>query len=128
MSEAQHFGGGGSRVLPCQALDHSSGYLLATGIAAGLYKRATEGGSYEVNVSLAGTMNYLRGLGQYEGKSGFDCKNYMSREDVPDDFMETKGTPLGELRAVKHSATVEGVNIGWDVMPKSLGSDEAAWT
>jgi len=49
-----------ARPMPCQALDHASGYFLATGIAAAMYKRATEGGSYLVDMSLAGVVKYLR--------------------------------------------------------------------
>ena len=128
VSEAEHFGEDEtSRVLPCQALDHASGYFLATGIMAALYKRATEGGSYGVDVSLAGTGKYLRSLGQYEGRSGFDSKDYEKQADVPEECFETRTTEFGELKAVKHSGQIEGVNVGWDIMPKPLGSDEAVW-
>ncbi|KAF2821342.1 CoA-transferase family III [Ophiobolus disseminans] len=115
-----------ARVLPCQAFDHGAGYFLATGIMAALYKRATEGGSYEVKVSLAGTMKYLRSLGQYGGKSGFDRRDFGSPEDV-EQYLETRQTGFGELRAVKHSASIEGLEVGWEEMPKPLGSDKPIW-
>lgn len=115
-----------ARVLPCQALDHGSGYLLATGIMAALYKRATAGDIYEVKVSLAGVMRYLRSLGQYEGKSGFDRKDFKRLGDVSE-YLETRQTGLGELQAVKHAARIHGLKIGWEHMPKPLGSDDAVW-
>jgi crotonobetainyl-CoA:carnitine CoA-transferase CaiB-like acyl-CoA transferase len=115
-----------ARVLPCQALDHGAGYLLATGIMAALYKRATEGGAYELNVSLAGTMKYLRSLGQYKGKSGFGRKDFETSKDV-EQYLETRQTGFGELKAVRHSASIEGVKVGWEEMPKSPGSDEPIW-
>lgn len=128
VSEAEHFGSGeASKVLPCQALDHASGYFLATGIAAALYRQATEGGSYEVQVSLAGTGKFLRGLGQYEGRSGFECKDFNAQSEVPQEFLEDRDSGFGVIRAVKHSASIEGVEVGWDVMPKPLGSDKACW-
>jgi hypothetical protein len=111
--------------MPCQALDHAAGYFLATGICAALYKRATEGGSYEVNVSLAGTMKYLRSLGQYPGNEGFKCP-VLNGEEI-EEYLETKTSGFGELKAVKHSASVEGAMPGWDIMPKPLGSDRAEW-
>lgn len=45
----------GSRpgALPAQALDHTAGYLLAAGITSALRRRADEGGSWLVEVSLA---------------------------------------------------------------------------
>lgn len=127
ISEAEHFGAGEvARPTPCQALDHAAGYFLAAGISAALYKRALEGGSYAVDVSLAGTMKYLRSLGQYEGKTGFDCWDPSKPEEV-EEYLETRESGFGELRAVKHAAAVEGAMPGWDVMPKPLGSDKAEW-
>lgn len=127
VSEAEHFDAGeAARPTPCQALDHAGGYFLATGIAAALYKRATEGGSWEVHVSLAGVMKYLRSLGQYPGRTGFDCHDPTRPEEV-EEYLETKMSGFGSLKAVRHSAMVEGAAPGWDHMPKPLGSDAAQW-
>ncbi|KAF2624670.1 CoA-transferase family III [Macroventuria anomochaeta] len=127
VADAERYGAGeAARVLPCQAIDHGSGYLLATGIMAALYKRATEGGSYELKISLASVMRYLRSLGQYEEKSGFERKDFKRPEDVSM-YLETRQTEFGELSAVKHAASVEGVNVEWDIMPKPLGSDDPVW-
>jgi hypothetical protein len=115
-----------ARVLPCQALDHGAGYFLATGIMAALYKRAVVGGSFEVHVSLAGVMKYLRSLGQFEGKTGFDRENFTKPEEA-EKYQETRQTGFGELRAIRHSATIEGVDVGWEEMPKPLGTDQPAW-
>ncbi|KAH7115047.1 CoA-transferase family III domain-containing protein [Dendryphion nanum] len=114
------------RVLPCQALDHGAGYMLATGIIAALYKRAIVGGSYEVEVSLAGVMKYLRSLGRYRWDEAFHRSDFLAPEDVHQ-YLETKQTGFGQLQAVRHSATLNGVTTGWDIMPKPLGSDEAVW-
>jgi hypothetical protein len=128
VSEAEHHGfGETARTLPFQALDHASGFFLAAGIAAALYKQATEGGSYEVNVSLAGTMKFLRSLGQNECSSGFQCEQYKSQDDVPADMLEERDSEFGIIKAVKHSANIEGCEVGWDIMPKPLGSDQAEW-
>jgi crotonobetainyl-CoA:carnitine CoA-transferase CaiB-like acyl-CoA transferase len=122
----QHGAGEPARVLPCQAFDHGAGYLLATGILAALYKCSTAGGAYEVQVSLAGVMKYMRSLGQYPGRSGFERRNFTKPEEVAR-YLETRSTEFGELQAVKHSATVEGLSPEWDIMPKPLGSDDAVW-
>ncbi|KAG9189259.1 hypothetical protein G6011_06127 [Alternaria panax] len=114
------------RVLPCQVLDHGAGYLLATGIMTALYRRATDGGAYEVQVSLAGVMKYMRSLGRYDGKSGFEHKDLEKPEDV-EHYLELRQTHFGSLKAVKHAAHVEGLSVAWDTMPKPLGSDAACW-
>lgn len=128
VSEAEHHGKGEpARPMPCQALDHAGGYFLAAGIMAALYRQATEGGSYEVNVSLAGVMKYLRSLGQYPGDTGFHFKDFNAPQDVPEEFLEERESAFGPMKSVGHSATIEGVAVGWDIMPKPLGSDKAEW-
>ena len=127
VADAERYEAGeAARVLPCQALDHGAGYFLATGIMAALYKRSVKGGSYEVKVSLAGVMQYLRSLGQYVGKAGFKRKDFKQPEDVSG-YLETRQTGFGELKAVKHAARINGVEIGWDIMPRPLGNDDPAW-
>ncbi|CCF35003.1 CoA-transferase family III [Colletotrichum higginsianum] len=126
VSEAEHFGAGEpARPMPCQALDHGAGYFLASGISAALYKRATEGGSWVVNVSLGGVMKYLRSLGQYAGKTGFEAPDITT--NLPENLFERRETDFGMMKYLKHSATVEGHEPGWDVMPKILGTDEPRW-
>lgn len=64
VSEAAHFGAGeAARPLPCQILDHAGGYLLATGIIASLYRQSGEGGAWQVDISFASIMKYIRSLG-----------------------------------------------------------------
>lgn len=128
VSEAEHCGKGAPAMpTPCQALDHAGGYLLAVAAMAGFYRRITLGGSWRVDVSLAGVMKYLRSLGQYPGDSGFVAKDYEKPEDVPSEYYETKDSGFGPLQAIKHSATIEGMKVGWDIMPKPLGSDKPEW-
>ncbi|VDB91784.1 unnamed protein product [Peniophora sp. CBMAI 1063] len=59
------------RALPMQALDHAAGYFLAFGIAAALCRTITEGGSWEVHVSLAETMLWIKNLGTLDPAQAF---------------------------------------------------------
>lgn len=130
VSEAEHYGDGEpARPAPCQVLDHGAGFLLATGIIAAIYKRAVEGGSWAVDVSLVGVMNYLISLGQYEGKSGFEAEEFVNwrNRKVLEKYLDRKLGTLGHMEFLRHSASVEGAIPGWDLMPKPLGSDEAVW-
>lgn len=112
VADAEAYGEGeAARVLPCQALDHAAGQFLAAGIGAAFYRRHLEGGSWEVNVSLAGVGKYLRSLGRYEGKTGFDRKDFRSSEDV-EKYLEAKQTDLGRLKSVRHSAKA-GSEVGY---------------
>lgn len=134
VSEAAHYGAGAgeegavARPTPCQALDHAAGYFLAAGICAALHRQACEGGSYVVDVSLAGVMKYLRSLGQYEGRSGFEVGGDLpSAVEMDPGWFETRTTGFGELRGVRHSAALDGCATGWEEMPKPLGSDSPVW-
>jgi hypothetical protein len=57
--------------LPCQALDHASGYLLACGVLIGLRRRQREGRSWRIAVSLARTARWLDDLGRVDDLSPF---------------------------------------------------------
>ncbi|KAK5626694.1 hypothetical protein RRF57_002409 [Xylaria bambusicola] len=140
VSEAEHYGRGeAAKALPCQALDHGAGFLLAAGVCAAVYHREKdrrEGrrvDAYVVDVSLAGMMKYLKSLGQYGERSGFDGDDLMvlgasgERSEEEEAFFETKQTAFGEMTFLKHSASVEGLEPDWDIMPMPLGSSEAAW-
>jgi hypothetical protein len=52
------------RPLPAQALDHGTGWLAALGALTALRRRATEGGSWHVKLSLARTAEWLHDLGR----------------------------------------------------------------
>ncbi|KAI0373808.1 CoA-transferase family III [Pilatotrama ljubarskyi] len=59
------------KALPMQALDHAAGYMLAFGIQAALCKTITEGGSWEVRVSLAAVGRWIRSLGRLDPVTAF---------------------------------------------------------
>ena len=61
-AEAEAAGQTEPKALPCQALDHGSGYLLAFGALTALMRRMREGGSWHVQVSLARTGRWIRDL------------------------------------------------------------------
>ncbi|KAG9251297.1 CoA-transferase family III domain-containing protein [Emericellopsis atlantica] len=128
VSEAEHAGKGEpARPTPCQALDQAGGYFLATAAMTAFYKHLTGGGAWRADVSLAGTMKYLRSLGQYPGATGFEAQDYKKPEDVPEEFYETRPSGFGSLKAIKHSARIDGRDVGWDIMPKPLGADKPEW-
>ena len=66
--EGQAAGIDGPGKLPCQALDHATGYLAAMGTMIALQRRAQEGGSWLVRVSLAQTGRWLQSLGPATGQ------------------------------------------------------------
>ncbi|TDH61732.1 CoA transferase [Dankookia rubra] len=111
------------RVLPAQALDHASGFLLAFGTLAALLRRAAEGGSWKVTVSLAGTGQWLRGLGRLE--DGFGVP--VPKLEELGDLLETAPSGFGRLTALRHSGRLPETPPHWALPPVPLGTHRAEW-
>ncbi|WP_211860444.1 CoA transferase [Neoroseomonas soli] len=111
------------RPLPCQAIDHASGYLLALGAMAALLRRAQEGGSWLVRVSLAGTGEWIKRLGRVEGG--------LAAPGIPDaaatGWLEESASGFGRMTAVRHSAILSETPAHWARPAVPLGSHAAAW-
>jgi crotonobetainyl-CoA:carnitine CoA-transferase CaiB-like acyl-CoA transferase len=122
-AEAEAAGQAAPKVLPCQALDHGSGYLLAFGALTALRRRMTEGGSWHVQVSLARTGRWIRDLGRVP--DGLTCPS-PTADDVAD-FMEDSASGLGRLRAVRHTAQLSATPARWDRPCVPVGTHPARW-
>ena len=109
--------------LPCQALDHATGYLAAFGAMVALARRATEGGSWHVRVSLAQTGRWLQSMGQIED-------GWRAPEVSPDDLqdcMETVDSPFGRVRGTLPAERLSETPPFYDRPPVPIGTDEARW-
>ncbi|MCH9051075.1 MAG: CoA transferase [Proteobacteria bacterium] len=121
--EAEATGAEDPKPLPCQALDHASGYLMAFGAIVALMRRARDGGSWSVGVSLARTGQWLKGLGRIE--DGFDCAE-TAVEDVAD-LMEESSSGFGRLLTVKHAGLLSETPPTWARPSMPLGSHPPRW-
>ena len=122
IAEAEAFGAAQPKPLPAQAIDHASGYLLAFGAMTALARRATEGGSWHVRVSLAQTGQWLRGLGRIDGIKAHD-------RDLADvaDRIEESASGFGKLTAVRHSAVMSETPPRWERPSVPLGTHPPTW-
>ncbi|MBB5689096.1 crotonobetainyl-CoA:carnitine CoA-transferase CaiB-like acyl-CoA transferase [Roseomonas alkaliterrae] len=125
MNEAEREAAGEERPrpLPCQALDHASGYLLAFGAMAALLRRAEEGGSWLVRVSLASTGEWIKRLGRVEG--GLAAPGIGEAEIAA--AMEDGPSGFGPMRAVRHSAILSATPAHWSLPAVPLGTHPACW-
>jgi crotonobetainyl-CoA:carnitine CoA-transferase CaiB-like acyl-CoA transferase len=121
-AEAEAFGAREPTPLPAQVLDHATGYLLAFAVMAALHRRAVQGGSWHVRLSLAQTGYWLRSLGRIDGircpDPGFD--------DVRDCLEETS-SGFGRLTAVRHAAELSETPASWARPSVPLGADAPVW-
>ncbi len=121
--EAEAAGTDRPKPLPCQALDHASGYLMAFGALVALLRRAEEGGSWHVQVSLARTGRWLTGLGRLP--DGLACPD-PGFDDVAD-LLEESASGFGALTAVRHAGRLAATPPFWAQPSMPLGSHPPAW-
>ncbi|MEU4536750.1 CoA transferase [Streptosporangium sp. NPDC023825] len=121
VSGIAHEGGDGSRPrpLPAQVLDHATGHLAAFGAMAALLRRSTEGGSWRVELSLAGTARWLDGLGRVGGAA-------TPEPDVTG-MIEEMDSAFGRLTYLRPPGTVDGVSPYWSSPPPRRGEHPPAW-
>ncbi|TMJ02721.1 MAG: CoA transferase [Alphaproteobacteria bacterium] len=122
-AEADAAGAKQPRPLPCQAIDHASGYLMAFGAMTALARRVTEGGSWHVRVSLAQTGQWMRGLGRLA--DGFACPD-PGFDDVQD-RLEENDSGFGRLTTVRHAATMSETPPHWARPSVPLGTHAPEW-
>ena len=121
-AEAEAFGQSDPRALPCQELDHATGYLLAFATMAALARRAERGGSWHVRCSLAQTGHWFRRLGRVEGERCADPKFNDVR-----DRLEDSASGFGQLTAVRHAADMSETPARWERPSMPLGTHPPAW-
>jgi len=123
VAEAEAAGQDTPRPLPCQALDHATGYLMAFGAMTALKRRATEGGSWHVRCSLAQSCHWFQNLGRID--NGFSAPD-PKFEDVSA-YLEETPSGFGRLTAVRHSAIMSETPARWGRPSARLGTHAAEW-
>jgi len=112
--------------LPVTSLinDYITGYLGALGASAALVKRATEGGSWHVTVSLTRTAMWCGSLGFVDpALAGCDDEHSL-REPVPYDAP----SPLGDVHMLAPPVHFSHTAPAWpDPILVPRGSSQPAW-
>ena len=109
--------------LPCQALDHGAGYLMATGAMIALKRRAEIGGSWLVRVSLAQVGHWLTSLGRLpDGRTAAP----ITRADVPH-LLEEHASQYGMMSALRHAGHLSETPPFWERPSVPLGTHPASW-
>lgn len=119
-AEGQAAGDGKPRVLPMQILDEAAGQLMAMGAAAALRRQQREGGSWHVQVSLAQTAHWLRGLGRVANGLA------ASRPDVRA-YVERCASGFGELAGIRPAAQLARTPAGYARPSMPPGHCPPAW-
>ena len=113
-------GGEKPKLMPVSAIDYVSGYLMALGAMVALARRATEGGSWLVRVSLARTGKWIVDRGFIENFSS------VQNPEVKDFLIKTKSL-VGEIEHLKPVLELSETPPYWERPPVPLGTHPAEW-
>lgn len=112
-------------VLPAQALDHGTGYLIAAAVLRALTdQRTRRPGGRHLRFSLAGTASWLL--------HGIEPGPEAPREAPPEPYDPSRwlvetGSAYGRLRHALPPIGYEGAPADWSRPPGRWGTDEPVW-
>ena len=119
-------GGEVPRIMPVSAIDYVSGYLMAFGAMVALERRAHEGGSWRVRVSLARTGRWIVDRGVLDPAQVAGVPSELPDDAIARITLETP-SPLGRIRHLAPVARMAETPAYWTRPPVPVGHDAPAW-
>ena len=112
--------------LPCQPLDYLTGYLGALGAMLALQRRALEGGSWHVQLSLERTSAWIREMTDTLGRESSVAAGVPAASEIKDLYTETPSS-FGMLHHLKPVVQMSETPARWNLPPVPLGSTPSRW-
>jgi crotonobetainyl-CoA:carnitine CoA-transferase CaiB-like acyl-CoA transferase len=116
----------GPQFYPVSAIDYCTGYLMAFGAMVALARRAREGGSWLVRISLAQVGKWIVDLGEVSESAARDAPAEFSPAELERWSMVTD-TPSGKLRHLKPVVQLSETAPYWARPSVPLGYHRAEW-
>ena len=117
---------GAPQFYPVSAIDYLTGYLMAFGAMVALARRAREGGSWLVRISLAQTGRWLVDRGEVSTTALKDVAKEIPQGDI-DRWSIESDTPVGRLRHLGPTVRLSETPPYWARPSVPLGYNEPAW-
>lgn len=109
--------------LPVQALDHATGYLMATAVLQGMRQRLQSGTGYSARLSLARTAQLLLRHPYPPQHSGEPLAPPACADENP----ETELTCWGPAQRLNPALRLNGTALLWALPATPLGRSQPAW-
>src|SRR4030095_5756700 len=116
----------GRQFYPASAIDYITGYLMAFGAMVALARRAREGGSWLVRISLAQTGPWVLGARPVPENRLRGVPKEFSAEEI-ERWSTTSDTPAGRLRHLAPVAQLSETPGRWTRPSVPLAYHEPAW-
>ncbi len=117
-------GAGQPKLAPAPMCDYVTGYLAAYGTMLALGRRAREGGSYHVQVSLCQSAMFYQRQGLVDGFD--DAPEQLTNEELDALYVQEDST-YGDLLTLGPVLRMSETPCRWALPTPRLGGDEAAW-
>ncbi len=117
---------GAPQFYPLSAIDYLTGYLMAWGAMVALHRRARDGGSWLVRISLAQTGHWLVGRGEVPERELKDVPAEFTDAELARWLTESR-SPAGRLRHLKPVLQLSGTPPYWARPAVPLGHNDPAW-
>ncbi len=116
----------GPQFYPVSAIDYCSGYLMAFGAMAALTRRAREGGSWLVRISLAQVGKWITDLGEIPAAALRDVPGEFTANEL-ERWSMVSDTPSGKLRHLKPVVQLSETPAHWARPSVPLGYHRPVW-
>jgi len=116
----------GPQFYPVSAIDYLTGYLMAFGAMVALGRRAREGGSWLVRISLAQTGRWLVGRGEVSETELKDIPKEFTAAEL-ERWTTTSDTPAGRLHHLAPVVRLSETPPRWARPSVPLGYHEPVW-
>jgi crotonobetainyl-CoA:carnitine CoA-transferase CaiB-like acyl-CoA transferase len=116
----------GPQFYPVSAIDYVTGYLMAFGALVALARRAREGGSWLVRISLAQTGHWIVGRGEVPEVALAQVSDDFTQAEL-EQWSTTSDGPLGRLRHLGPVVRLSETPPHWTRPAVPLGYHEPAW-
>src|SRR5271169_3011790 len=116
----------GPQFYPVSAIDYLTGYLMAFGAMVALARRAREGGSWLVRISLAQTGRWLVDRGQVPEAALKDIDKELYPAEIARWSIESD-TPAGRLRHLGPTVRMSETAPYWARPSAPLGHHQPVW-
>ncbi|MGW4365592.1 CoA transferase [Nocardia takedensis] len=107
--------------------DYIVSWLLTAGIVEALARRARDGGSYRVHVSLTRAALWILGMGVFDRQYAHEIADSDERHRYLDPETFTADTPLGRYQGVTEQIRMSGTPGRYRTVLVPRGSSRAEW-
>ena len=116
----------GPQFYPVSAIDYCTGYLMAFGAMVALARRAREGGSWLVRISLAQVGKWIVDLGEVPEAAARDAPAEFTPAEL-ESWSTVSETPSGRLRHLKPVVQLSETPPFWARPSVPLGYHQPVW-